>query len=421
MLLALTAYVEVYADEEEYEPIPFEIFEVDAFKIEDFEVFEADVFESEDVLPSSSPSTEPSAEKEATSPTSQVEVPVINAAAAIVMDMESGRILYEKNAYRRMPIASTTKIMTAILAIELGNLEDIVTVSKRASSIGGSVINLRTGEEIKLKDLLYGLMLRSGNDAAIAIAEHIGGSVENFVEMMNYKAKLLGARNTNFVTPHGLDREGHYSTAYDLAVITRYALQNPVFSQIVGTKNIIAGSRNLYNTNEMLDLYPGADGVKTGYTGQAGRCLVTSATRNGQRYISVVLNCPTRALRAQSSKKILDYAFSNYKPYTLLNAGEKIARVSIIKGIEDMVSVEAVNDIFIPLSKDEYERIQKKVIIPEYLEAPVYAGITVGEVQFFLDGKLLAHSELKTSADVYVKDYKYYIKIIIEEWMNMVR
>jgi len=386
-----------YAGEEEYEDLPLEIFEME-------------VFESGDVLPSSSG-------KEITE---QIEVPVINAAAGIVMDMKTGRILFEKNAYRKMPIASTTKIMTAILAIEMGNLDDIVTVSKRASSIGGSVINLRAGEEIKLKDLLYGLMLRSGNDAALAIAEHIGGSVENFVEMMNYKAKLLGARNTNFVTPHGLDREGHYSTAYDLAVITRYALQNPLFSQIVGTKNIIAGSRNLYNTNEMLDLYPGADGVKTGYTGQAGRCLVTSATRDGQRYISVVLNCPTRAQRAQSSKKILDYAFNNYKPYTLLKSGEKIAQIAVIKGIEDIVGVEAVNDISIPLRADEYEKIEKKVIIPEYLEAPVYAGVTVGEVQFFLDGKLLAQSELKTSSDISFKDYKYYIKMIIEKWMKMV-
>jgi len=264
-------------------------------------------------------------------------------------------------------------------------------------------------------------MLRSGNDAAIAVAEHIGGSVENFLDMMNYKSKLLGARNTNFKSPHGLDREDHYSTAYDLAVITRYALKNPVFSEIVGTKNITAGSRSLHNTNEMLDLYPGADGVKTGYTGQAGRCLVTSATRDGHRFISVVLNSPTRALRAQSSRKILDYAFNNYKSYTLLKSGDIIAQVPVIRGVEEVVNIEAVNDISLPLRVDEYEKIEKKVIIPEYLEAPVYAGITVGEVHFTLDGKLLACSELKTRSDVYIKDYRYYINLILREWLKLVK
>lgn len=385
--------ITVYAGENEFEDVPLEI------------------FESGDVLPSSS----------ATETETQREAPVINAAAGIVMDMESGRVLFEKNAYKRMPMASTTKIMTAILAIEQGNLEDEVTVSKRASSIGGSVINLRAGEKIQLNDLLYGLMLRSGNDAAIAIAEHVGGSVENFLDMMNYKAKLLGARNTNFMSPHGLDKEDHYSTAYDLAVITRYALQNPVFSEIVGTKNITAGSRSLHNTNEMLDLYPGADGVKTGYTGKAGRCLVTSATRNGQRYISVVLNSPTRALRAQSSRKILDYAFNNYKSYTLVKSGDIIAQVPVIRGVEDVISIEAVNDMSLPLRVDEYKKVKKKIIIPEYMEAPIYAGVTVGEVHFYLDGKLLACSELKTRSDVYIKDYRYYIDLVLKEWLNLVR
>lgn len=373
----------IYAGEEEYEDIPLE------------------EYESEEV-------------------SALQAAPVINAAAAIVMDLETGRILFEKNAYKRMPMASTTKIMTAILAIELGDLEDEVTVSKKASSIGGSVIHLKAGEQIKLRDLLYGLMLQSGNDAAIAIAEHIGGSVENFLDMMNYKAKLLGARNTNFKSPHGLDRDEHYSTAYDLAIMTRYALQNPFFSEIVGTKTITAGTRSLHNTNEMLDLYPGADGVKTGYTGQAGRCLVTSASRNGCRYISVVLNSPTRAQRAQNSKKILDYAFNNYRHYTFHKSGDIIGQVSVIRGVSETVDVEVVNDIALPLRVDEFEKIEKKVILPEYIEAPVCAGLTIGEIQLFLDGKLLAQSELKTRTDVYIKDYKYFIDLIIKEWFRIV-
>lgn len=195
-------------------------------------------------------------------------IPIIDAAAAIVMDTETGRVLFEKNAYSRRPIASTTKIMTGILAIEMGDLNDEVTVSKGASRIWGSVIDLQQGEKLKLGELLYGLMLSSGNDAAIAIAEHIGGTLENFLEMMNKKARLIGARNTNFKSPHGLDMEGHYSTAYDIALITRYALENPIFSKIVATKQAVIPKRNLYNTNEMLEMYHGADGVKTGYTGK---------------------------------------------------------------------------------------------------------------------------------------------------------
>lgn len=346
--------------------------------------------------------------------------PNINAMAGIVMDMESGRVLFEKNAYKRMPIASTTKIMTAILAIENGNLEDEVTVSKLASSIRGSVIHLRAGEQIKLKDLLYGLMLNSGNDASIAIAEHIGGSLENFLEMMDYKARLLGARNTGFKSPHGLDKEGHFSTAYDLAVITKYALQNPTFSKIVGTKSIYAGNRNLYNTNEMLNLYPGADGVKTGYTGLAGRCLVTSVTRDDQRYISVVLNCPTVTQRAQSSKAILDYAFNNYKLCKLLDGGTVISELPVIKGVENKIPIEAVDSITFPLRIDEIEKIEKRIVLPDNIEAPTYAGIDVGVIQFILDGKLLAQTELKTLADISRKDFKYYLELITKKWLNLV-
>ena len=346
------------------------------------------------------------------------KIPLINAIAGIVVDMDTGRVLFEKNAYKRIAMASTTKIMTAILAIEEGNLEDNVTVSKLASNIWGSTINLKAGEQIRLKDLLYGLMLNSGNDAAIAIAEHIGGSLENFLEMMNYKAKLLGARNTSFESPHGLDSREHYTTAFDLATITRYALENPIFSQIVGTKSITISKRSLHNTNEMLYIYPGADGVKTGYTGQAGRCLVTSATRDGRRYISVVLNSPSRSLRAQSSKKILDYAFNNYKTYTLLEPEVIIAELPVIKGINTSIQIETVDKIVLPLRADEFEKIEKKVILPDDIEAPVYAGINIGMVQFLLEGKLLAQSELKTRTDVYRKDFKYYFDLIIKQWLK---
>jgi D-alanyl-D-alanine carboxypeptidase (penicillin-binding protein 5/6) len=352
---------------------------------------------------------------------SSIKMPVIDAASAIVMDSVTGRVLFEKNAYTKRPMASTTKIMTAIIALEHGNLEDVVTVSKRAASVGGSVINLKAGEKLKLIELLYGLMMKSGNDAAIAIAEHVGGSYDNFIAMMNKKAALLGAKNTQFKTPHGLDANGHYSTAYDMAVITRYAIKNPTFSRIVSTKSRQIPSRGLYNTNEMLGLYPGADGVKTGYTGLAGRCLVTSATRDNWRIISVVLGCSSRTKRAQSSKSILDYAFANYKLHTLLKKGEQIGTLPVIKGIKGTVSVNATEGITFPLREDELKSIQKRVNMPDSISAPVYAGEDIGSIEYVLKGEVIAEVPLKVWNDVRRKDVIDYLKDILKAWSLMMR
>jgi D-alanyl-D-alanine carboxypeptidase (penicillin-binding protein 5/6) len=239
--------------------------------------------------------------------------PALNAMAAVLIEESSGRVLYSKNATKKRSIASTTKIMTALVALENGELENVVTVSKRAASIGGSTIGLRTGDKYTLKEMLHALLMISANDAAIAIAEHVGGTVENFAAMMNKRAVSLGAVNSNFVTPHGLDRENQYSTAYDVALITREALKNPVFAKIVSTTSSSIPGHNLYNTNELLGSYRGVDGVKTGYTGKAGRCLVTTAKRDGMRLISVVLGSPTRNARAEASRKLLDYGFENFR------------------------------------------------------------------------------------------------------------
>lgn len=348
------------------------------------------------------------------------EAPQIDAASAIVMDAKTGRVLFEKNAYKRRPMASTTKIMTAIVAIEKGDLDDIVTVSKRAASIWGSRLRLKAGQKLTLKELLYGLLLNSGNDAAIAIAEHIGGTVEGFLDLMNKKAGEIGAYNTNFKTPHGLDANGHYTTAYDLALITRYALKNTVFAKIVRTKNASISIRDLRNTNEMLSIYPGADGVKTGYTGKAGRCLVTSATRNGWQIISVVLNCPTRYKRALSSKLILDYAFNNYKNITLIRKGEVIKSIPVIKGIEKSVSVESMEDITIPMREDEINALETQVDIPGSLDAPVYANIEVGSIKFLVNGKVVAKTSLKTCFDVRRKKVMDYLGEIFNSWLRII-
>ncbi|MGI6777001.1 MAG: D-alanyl-D-alanine carboxypeptidase family protein [Acetivibrionales bacterium] len=350
-----------------------------------------------------------------------IRIPEIDASSAIVIDMETGRVLYEKNAYKRRAMASTTKIMTAIVALENGDVEDIVTVSKRAANIWGSKIHIKAGQKLKLRELLYGLMLNSGNDAAIAIAEHIGGSVEGFLDMMNKKAIELGAKNTCFKTPHGLDADGHYTTAYELAMITRYALKNPEFSKIVGTKYASISIRDLRNTNEMLGTYPGADGVKTGYTGQAGRCLVTSATRDGWRIISVVLNCPTRYKRALSSKLILDYVFNNYKNVTLIKKGEVIKNLPVIRGIEERVPVEAMESIRLPMREDEINALETAIFLPESLEAPVYGNIEVGKIKLVLDGKVIAQTSLKTCFDVRRKNTFDYLGDIFTTWFRMMR
>ncbi len=347
-------------------------------------------------------------------------LPKISAGAAIVIEAVSGRVLYEKNAYKRNSIASTTKIMTAIVALENGNDNEDVIVSKKAASISGSQVNLKEGQSYKLGDLMYAMMLRSGNDAAIAIAEHVGGSVESFAEMMNRKAAEIGAANTNFVTPHGLDNPQHYSTPYDLALITQYALKNEKFSKIVGTKNSTFQGGNITNTNEMLGAYPGVDGVKTGYTGQAGRCLVTSATRNGLRIITVVLNCGSRTIRAQNSKKLLDYAFVNYKNYEYLKEGQEITNIKLHKGMKTNISVYSDRDISIPLKSDEVDRIQTVYNYPKDIEAPVKIYSKVGTVEYILDGKLLASADIITHDEIDRKDFYYYFNSIFKSWTRLV-
>jgi serine-type D-Ala-D-Ala carboxypeptidase (penicillin-binding protein 5/6) len=349
------------------------------------------------------------------------KIPKISAGAAIVLDTASGRVLYEKNAYTRRSIASTTKIMTAIVALENGNDEEDVIVSKRAAAISGSQVNIKEGKTYKLGDLMVAMMLRSGNDAAIAIAEHVGGSVEVFADMMNRKAAEIGATNTNFVTPHGLDDPQHYSTAYDLALITQYALKNEKFCSIVGTKDSTFEGSAITNTNEMLSLYPGANGVKTGFTGQAGRCLVTSVTQNNWRIISVVLNCASRPVRAQSSKVILDYAFGNYDRYEYLRKGQEICQIKLNKGFENKISVFSDKDISVPLKQDEVDRVKVAYNIPNKIEAPIKSNSKVGTIDYMLDGKLLVSADIISNSAVERKDFYYYFDSIFKTWTRLVQ
>ncbi|MGC8839761.1 MAG: D-alanyl-D-alanine carboxypeptidase family protein, partial [Anaerolineae bacterium] len=229
------------------------------------------------------------------------------AEAALLGDESTGEVLWEKNAHQRRAVASTTKIMTALLTLERADLDGEVVVSPAASYTGGNMVGLAPGERLSVRDLLYGLLLNSGNDAATALAEHVAGSAEAFVDLMNARAQALGMADTHFVNPHGLDAEGHYSSAYDLWLLTREAMKNPVFRDIVATPVQTLGPRTYVNLNLLLTAYPGADGVKTGTSDWAGECLVASATRRGHRLIAVVLHSPDRYGDARA---LLDWGFA---------------------------------------------------------------------------------------------------------------
>jgi D-alanyl-D-alanine carboxypeptidase (penicillin-binding protein 5/6) len=347
--------------------------------------------------------------------------PAVNALAAIVVEESSGRILFAKNAGQKRSIASTTKIMTALVALENGNLDDTVTISKRAAAIGGSTVGLREGEKYTLRELLFAMLMISGNDAAIAVAEHVGGSVEHFAEMMNKKAQSIGAVNSNFVTPHGLDRENQYSTASDLAIITIEALKNPVFAEIVSTTNSSISGHHLYNTNELLGNCQGVDWVKTGYTGKAGRCLVTSARRGEMHLISVVLGSPTKNARASASRAMLEYCFDNFSMHRLLQAGEVYARVPVYRGIGQTIELRAEHDVKVPLSDLELDMMKAQSSIPEVLKAPVYAGVDTGFVEYEVNGEVVGRSMLKTSTNIRKKNYSDYLYEVLQSWSRMMR
>lgn len=300
-----------------------------------------------------------------------------HARAAALIDVGSGRILYSYNGDTRLLIASLTKIMTAIVAIENANLTDIVTVNRSAVGKEGSSVYLREGEEITLHHLLYGLMLRSGNDAATAIAEYVGGTEEGFVYMMNMKAEELGLMNTSFRNPHGLDEEDHYSTAHDLAKLTAYALRDPTFREIVSTKVKRVPNphetwdRIWYNKNKMLTLYDGADGVKTGYTKAAGRGLVSSATRDGRQLAVVTID---DASDWADHANLFDWGFRYFANHRLITKGEAVPDTTYI----------AARSFDYPLYEGELEHVTHEVILQQ-ADSVGYRLGERGKINFYLD------------------------------------
>jgi D-alanyl-D-alanine carboxypeptidase (penicillin-binding protein 5/6) len=310
----------------------------------------------------------------------QAEAIQTNAQTAALIDVTSGVILYSKMGDKQMRIASLTKVMTAIVAIEQGNLSDLVSTSKRAAGREGSSIYLKLGEQMSLQNLLYGLMLRSGNDAATAIAEHVGGTEEGFTYLMNEKAQMLGMAHSHFMNPHGLDVKDHYSTANDMAVLTAYALKNPIFQEVVQTKLKKVPNPNeswsyiWNNKNKMLSLYPGSDGVKTGYTKLALRCLISSATRDGQQLAVVTLNDSDDWA---DHARLLDYGFKHFPLDHLVDKGESIEN-----------GLTALQSFNYPLSSEQLKAVARKIQLNTANSLSYRLGMQ-GYLQLFLSNKLI--------------------------------
>lgn len=348
------------------------------------------------------------------------EEPRINSRAAIVFDRTSGSILFGKNENEKRKMASTTKIMTAIIVIENCNLNDIVTVSSKAAGTGGSRLGLHTNDKISIRDLLYGLMLCSGNDAAVALAEYVGGNLTGFATLMNNKCNYLGLTSTHFVTPHGLDNEEHFTTAYELAIITDYALKNDTFCKFVSTKNytvsINGNSKNLSNTNELLGNLNGVYGVKTGFTNGANRCLVTAIKRENMDLICIVLGADTKKDRTKDSVQLIEYAFKNFK---MINIREKVitefdnwklcnsSNFTVKKGISNDVDVILANlpfDFF-PINCNHINDLSIYIYCNTFFDAPLQANTAIGYLTVSIGNKNILSLDIYNSNLIQQKNY----------------
>lgn len=332
----------------------------------------------------------------------------VTAKSAILVEAATGKVLYAKNADEQRYPASTTKIMTLITALEQNRLDDTVIASSRAVQTEGSSLELTEGEPQKMLDLLYGIMLISGNDATVAVAEHLAGSVENFAHQMTAKAHQIGAVHSQFMNTSGLPDPNHFTTARDLAIITAYGYRNPIFKQIVSTKEKIIPwqgrtySRDLFNENKLLWNYAGANGVKTGYTEIAGPCLVSAAERDGIQLIAVVLNSDAMW---EDSKALLDYGFANLSRQTFYRNGDTIANLPVLEGKNDDVGVTVVRDAVYASAQQDEKKFTTVVDMPKRLWAPIASGQKVGELKVFYENRQIDTIDLITEQKVEKKSF----------------
>lgn len=314
----------------------------------------------------------------------QAEEPTIKAKAAVLMDLETGQVLYEKNITAPLPPASTTKVLTAILAWELGNEEKICTISPKAAAVGEASLHLKAGEKLTLGDLLNGALICSGNDACVAIGENVAGTEALFVHWMNIKSQILGAKDSNFINTNGLPAKDHLVSAYDLALISRYALHNQKFSSVVKKRHEIIGAgtskRYLKNTNKLLWSYPECIGVKTGTTDAAGPCLVSAVEKAGKKYLAVVLNSPDRY---GESQRLLEYGTNYFTPTTIFRKGELIGSVKVKNGSKEHVGAEISSDETVMLSANDDGSLNKVSHLKEEVVAPVKKGQSLGHVALY--------------------------------------
>ena len=341
----------------------------------------------------------------------------LNAKSAILMEEATGNILYESNPDERLPIASVTKVMTMLLimeAVDSGkiSLDDMVTVSENAMSYGGSTMFLETGEQLTVNDMLKGIAVASANDGCVAMAEHLAGSESAFVDMMNEKAKELGMENTHFMNTNGLDEDDHYSSARDVAIMSRELMKHEtIFNYTsIWMDTLRGGKFQLANTNKLIRFYDGANGLKTGSTSKALCCLSAAAKRNDMQLIAVVLGAPTSAERFASAKSLLDYGFANYAVNTQITAGDEVQKIAVEKGVDKEVGVVAGDSCSTLVKKGQEDNITKEIKIDETITAPIEAGQKIGTMTISRDGEVIADIDLNALSAVEKKGIGLIIK-----------
>lgn len=351
--------------------------------------------------------------------------PDVNALSAVLIDADTGRVLWGKNENEPMAMASTTKIMTAIITLENSNINEKVIVSKNATLAPPVKMHLQVGEELTLEQLLYALLMQSSNDAAVAIAEKVGGSVEGFAEMMNKKAKELGCKDTEFVTPNGLDKGNHHSTAYDMALIGAYAIKNSEFIRISNTREISYSSNkksySIVNKNQLLNSYEGAIGIKTGFTGKAGHCFVGAAKRNDITIVSVVLasgwGSAGKAHKWSDTTKILNYGFNNYKKYSIIGDNMDIC---LDKAKVGKTTLEYKNSVELLMNESEKANITYKNNVPELIEAPINKGDKIGFAEIYLKDFKVAEIDIIATESIDKHSLGNSFYKIINDWIKLV-
>lgn len=342
-----------------------------------------------------------------------------SAKGAVVIETTTKRKLFALNENKKMPMASTTKIMTAITAIEnCKDLDEKFEVSPKAVGVPGTSLYLRKGDVYSTRDLLYGLMLISGNDCSVAIAEHVAGSTSEFVTKMNELAKKIGAQNSHFANTHGLDADGHYTTAYDLAVIASYALENDTFKEIVGTKNIkiVNGNgeyRYLKNKNKLLSTLEGCIGVKTGYTDDAGRCLVSAIEKNGMRLVCVVLNCRPMF---EESADLLKTCANEFQLCDLTELYDYKKTIEVVDGRKCDTEIGTKGKFVYPLTKNEKENLKIVYTYPKCIQAPLAKDSEIGKIEIFLGNNLLFSEKIYTIEDVKTKSILQRMQDFFKNW-----